>query len=182
MNQPEIHTFLLKYRVVGAIYVDKRNPVPRPRSRGIGRFFEEMDRQQQRKIDLARARSRASLRDELYWDAVIWPRPAVVDKATVTVRLPSELRGKSRWIKSYGGAHIRADTGPDTIGFDSSGPRSRETGLEFYVAFQHGILKIKRPDWQPHNYFLPWLITALIVILVLLRPIGRAVNYFTRTN
>ena len=179
LNPPEIHTFLLKYRVVGAIYVRRGGRLPKPRSRGIWRVFEAMDL---RPVDpIARARSRASLRDELYWDAVIWPRPGVVDKATVTVRLPSELRGKSRWIKSYGGAHMRVDTGPDTIGFDSLGPISRETGLEIYVAFQHGILKIKRPDWQPHNYFLQWLNTALIVILVL-TAIGRAVYYFTRTN
>ncbi len=92
----------------------------------------------------------------------------------MTVRLPSELRGKSRWIKSYGGAHMRADTGPDTIGFDSSGPISRETGLEFYVAFQHGILKIKKPDWQPHNYFLQflhWLVWGWVLAIGFTSPL-----------
>ncbi|MCH7921362.1 MAG: DUF2207 domain-containing protein, partial [Planctomycetes bacterium] len=135
LDPPEIHTFLLKYRVVGAIYVGKRDPVPRPRSRGIWRFFEAIGPQQQRKIDLARARSRASLRDELYWDAVIWPRPAVVDKATVTVRLPSELRGQIVRLKRLGDELIRPDIGPDSIGFDSSGPIPRETGLEIYIGF-----------------------------------------------
>ena len=64
LNPPEIHTFLLKYRVIGAIYVAKRDPVPKPRSRGIWRVYEEIVAHQHRERDRAGARSTA--RDELY--------------------------------------------------------------------------------------------------------------------
>jgi hypothetical protein len=73
LNAPEIRTFLLKYRVIGAIYVGNYKSA---RARRVGK--QPMD--------------------ELYWNAVMWPRPAVVEKASVTIHLPPKLRGKNRSV------------------------------------------------------------------------------------
>ena len=127
LNPPETRTFLLKYRIIAAVYVGRYNSA---RGRRAGR----------------------QPLDELYWNAVMWPRPAVVEKASVTVHLPSKLRGKNRSTTSFSTtAALRQDTDPDTVGFDSWREIPPEKGLQIYVGFQHGVLKIKRPSWQPNE-------------------------------
>ncbi len=166
LDPPATRTFLLKYRVIGAICVDKGEGGTRYRSR--------------------RSRRRSLMRpswDELYWNAVVWPRPAVVEKAKVTVHLPPQLRGKNRQVRSYGStAAIRRGTDPDTIGFDSISRIPRETGLQIYVAFEHGILKIERPAWQPdeHPGRRLWLSKPVILLTVVCAAIGVIVDFFKR--
>jgi len=118
--------------------------------------------------------------DELYWNAVIWPRPAVVEKAKVTVHLPSELRGKNRKMTSYGaGAAISRDTGPDTIEFNSMGAIPAETGLQIHVGFQHGILHIDRPHWQPDTSVWKRLRSRNVTIaFAVAAAVGTVVSFF----
>jgi hypothetical protein len=127
LDPPQTHTFLLKYRVIGGLHVAKSTDVPR---RG----------------------SRRERTDELYWNAVAWPRPAVVEKARVRIHLPSPLHGKIRRVTSYG-APAGLTTTPDEeiVEFNSLPRIARDTGLDVLVAFPHGILKIDRPRWQPHK-------------------------------
>jgi len=124
-NESKIQTFLLKYRVIGSIYVGKNPRRQKYSNRAM---------------------------DELYWNAVIWPRPAAVEKVKVTVHLPSKLRDKNRSIRSYGiSAALNPDTDQDTVEYNSMNVIPPETGLQIYIAFQHNVLKIKKPDWQPRK-------------------------------
>ncbi|MHC4167128.1 MAG: DUF2207 domain-containing protein, partial [Planctomycetota bacterium] len=167
LNPPQTRTFLLKYRVIGAIYVDK----------GEGGTRYKYRSRRSRRLSVIRPSW-----DELYWNAVMWPRPAVVEKAKVTVHLPSKLRGKNRRIASHGSsAGIQRDTDPDTIGFSSIHPIPPETGLQIYVAFQHGVLRIKRPDWQPHKSL--WQRrppNGVMLIIAVFAAIGVVVDFFRR--
>lgn len=157
LNPPQTRTFLLKYRVIGSIYVGK--------STG-GR----------------RRKYRNRSMDELYWNAVTWPRPAVVEKVKVTVHLPSKLRGKNRSITSHGiSAALNTDIDQDTIEFNSMRAIPPETGLQIYVAFQHRILKIKRPDWQPHKSL--WQRRPprnVMIVLAVFGAIGIVIDFFRR--
>jgi DNA-directed RNA polymerase subunit RPC12/RpoP len=133
LNPPETRTFLLKYRVIGHLSFSKSTSLWR-----------------------RKRRSRGQSMDELCWTAVIWPRPAVVEKVKVTVHLPSKLRGKNRTIGSYGriASFIKPDL--DTIEFNSFRAIPRETGLQIHLAFQHGILKIKTTKGQRWRVLWVW--------------------------
>lgn len=157
LNPPETRTFLLKYRIIGAVYVGRYNSA---RGRRAGR----------------------QPLDELYWNAVMWPRPAVVEKASVTVHLPSKLRGKNRSTTSFSTtAALRQNTDPDTVGFDSWREIPPEKGLQIYVGFQHGVLKIKRPSWQPNeSRRLRWPSRNMIALIAVFGAIGVVVDYYRR--
>lgn len=157
LELPETRTFLLKYRVVGAVYVGRYNS-----ARG--------------------RRARRQPLDELYWNAVMWPRPAAVEKVSVTVHLPSKLRGKNRSTTSFGTTSaLRQNTDPDTVGFDAWREMPPEKGLQIYVGFQHGVLKIKRPSWQPHlSRQRRWPSRNMIALIAVFGAIGVVVDYFRR--
>ncbi|MHC4117103.1 MAG: DUF2207 domain-containing protein [Planctomycetota bacterium] len=164
-NPPEMRTSLLKYRIIGGIGLGRSASFSRRRYRSTSR----------------RRYRRASL-DELYWNAVTWPRPAVVEKVKVTVHLPSRLRGKDRRIASRGvGAAIAPRTNPDIVEFNSTHPIPPETGLQIHVGFQHGILKIKRPNWQSKQSS-RWKMPpkSIMMMTAVFGAIGVVVDYFRK--
>ncbi|MHC4752270.1 MAG: DUF2207 domain-containing protein [Planctomycetota bacterium] len=115
LNAPETHTFLLEYRVIGGLRINKPT-------------------------------------DELRWHAFFENRPAVVERSRVIVHLPPPLHGKIRKVTSYG-AFASLNIAPDksTVEFNSIGAIKPQRGFEVCVSFPHKILKIKRPNWQPHH-------------------------------
>lgn len=164
-NPPEMRTYLLKYRVIGGI--------------GLGRSASFSRRRYRSR---SRRRYRSASMDELYWNAVTWPRPAVVEKVKVTVHLPSKLRGKDRRISSRGvAAAIAPRTDPDVVEFNSTHPIPPETGLQIHVGFQHGILKIDRPSWQSQQSR-RWPVPpkSIMMIAAVFGAIGVVVDFFRR--
>lgn len=90
--------------------------------------------------------------DTLRWEAIASDRPAPIGTARIRVLLPKALHGKARRITSSGAsASLDIASDESAIEFNPLPPILANAGLEVLVTFPHGILKVKRPSWQPHR-------------------------------
>ena len=78
--------------------------------------------------------------DEVNWEAISADRPALIQRATVTVRLPDKVAGQIRSKDAWGVPALAREVDAQTVEFVSRGSLPPGKELEVEVIFPHGLL------------------------------------------